>query len=108
MSKFINLTPHKLNVHTPTGVVDIEPSGDVARCRVTSTPDGEVGGIPVSLFSFGEVSGLPEPTTGVFFIVSGMVASHPTVAGRRDVFAPGALVRDQEGRPIGCKGLKRA
>lgn len=108
MSNFINLTPHVLNIHTADGVVDIAPSGDVARCKVTFTPDGEVGGIPVSLASFGAVADLPTPVEGSFFIVSGMVASHPAVAGRTDVFAPGELVRDGAGRPIGCKGLKRA
>ena len=108
MSNFINLTPHTLNIHTDDGVVNVAPSGEVARCRVTFTPDGEVAGIPVSLASFGEVTGLPSPFVGISFIVSGMVASHPAVAGRADVFAPGELVRDGAGRPIGCKGLKRA
>jgi len=108
MFNFINLTPHTLNVHTPTGVVDITPSGNVARCRVTLTPDGDAGLIPLFRATHGEVDGLPTPSEGSFFIVSGMVASHPTVTGRQDVFAPGALVRDEAGRPIGCKGLKRA
>ena len=31
MAKFINLTPHLLNINTPSGVVDIPASGDVAR-----------------------------------------------------------------------------
>ena len=107
-STFVNLTPHTLNVHTADGVVNIAPSGEVARCRVTFTPDGEVGGIPVSLASFGEVTGLPAPSEGLFFVVSGMVTAHPSVSGRPDVLSPGELVRDENGRPIGCRGLKRA
>ena len=105
---FVNLTPHVLNVHTPSGVVDIAPSGEVARCRVTFTPDGEVGGIPVFFATYGDVTGLPDPQEGSVFIVSGLVAAHPAVAGRTDVFAPGELVRDESGRPVGCRGLKRA
>jgi len=118
MIKFVNLTPHTLNIHTRAGVVNIAPSGQVARCKVTYSPDGEVGGVPVSTASFGDVEGLPEPSEGLCFIVSGMVTAHPRVSGERsgrfwlakrpDVFSPGELVRDQSGRPIGCKGLKRA
>ena len=39
------------------------------------------------------------------FIVSGMVAA---MVERDDVMSPGPLLRDEEGRPIGCKGLKRS
>lgn len=107
-STFVNLTPHTLNVHCADGVVNIAPSGEVARCKVTYTPDGFVGEFPVFVATYGDVTGLPAPSEGLFFIVSGMVTSHPSVSGRPDVFSPGELVRDETGRPCGCKGLKRA
>ena len=135
---FVNLTPHALNIHTPEGVVTVPPSGTVARVATVSveaapirlTPTachGECGGcgqsldpsgegcicpelgvpwsIPTVVSSYGEVTGLPDPQLGVAYIVSGMVAS---AAPRPDVFSPGDLVRDESGRPVGCKGLRRS
>ena len=110
--KFVNLTPHTLNVHTPEGVVNIAPLGDdlntnilVARVVQVSVPAAPVGGIPTVNTSYGEVTGLPAPVAGTAYIVSGMVAS---AAPREDVFSPGTLVRDENGRPVGCKGLRRS
>jgi hypothetical protein len=134
---FVNLTPHDLNIHTHTGVFVIPASGTVARVAtvneeapsiaITRTAcHGECGGcsqmvldgeaciceqlgvpwsIPTVTTSFGEVTGMPDPQPGVFLIVSGMVAS---AAARSDVFSPGDLVRDENGRPVGCRGLRRS
>ena len=102
---FVNLTPHTLNIHTGNGVTNIAPSGDVARVATVSVEAAPVGGIPTCTTTFGEVTGLPAPAEGVFFIVSGMVAS---AAPRPDVLSPGDLVRDESGRPIGCRGLRRS
>jgi len=102
---FVNLTPHSLAIHTPTGVVTLAPSGEVARVATVNTEAAPVGGIPTCTTTTGEVTGLPDPQEGVFLVVSGMVAS---AAPRPDVFSPGDLVRDESGRPIGCKGLRRS
>lgn len=57
-----------------------------------------------TLTSFGEVTGLPVAKEGTILVVSGLVAS--AIGGQRsDVFSPGALIRDDSGRPIGCQGL---
>ena len=104
----VNLTPHTLNIHHPTGVVNVPPSGEVARVTTVSirAPYPPVDGyIPTVLTSYGEVTGLPAPVAGVTYIVSGMVAG---AAPRPDVMSPGDLVRDEKGRPIGCKGLRRS
>jgi len=102
---FVNLTPHALNVHTTEGVITIAPSGSVARVATVETPGLPVGGIPTVFTSYGEVTGLPAPTEGTIYIVSGMVAS---AAPRGDVMSPGPLVRDEGGRPVGCRGLRRS
>lgn len=103
--KVVNLTPHTLNVHNNVGDVStFEPSGQVARVQVSYEPAGEVAGLPVSKAVYGEVEGLPEPQEGIIYIVSGMVQAR---VPRSDVFAPGDLVRDEEGRPVGCRGLKQ-
>jgi len=102
---FINLTPHTLNIHTPSGVVTVAPSGNVARVATVSVPAATVGGIPTVVTTHGEVTGLPAPQPGVILVVSGMVAS---AAPREDVMSPGDLVRDEAGRPVGCQGLRRS
>ena len=105
MTNFVNLTPHELSIHTEEGVVTLPPSGSVARVSTTETPAPSVGGIPTTITTLGEVTGLPDETPGVVVVVSGMVAS---AAPREDVMSPGPLVRDESGRPIGCRGLRRS
>jgi len=110
-----NLTPHTLNIHTPGGVVVVEPSGCVARVETVSEPAdalvswaahaGAEPKIPTVRTSYGEVTGLPAFVQGTWLVVSGMVAS---ASPRGDVFSPGDLVRDEKGRPCGCKGLRRS
>lgn len=100
----INLTPHTLNIHTGTTTLDVDPSGTVARVAMTETELPSVGGIPVVSTSYGEVENLPAPKEGTIYVVSGMVEAQTS---RPDVYAPGPLVRNEEGRPVGCKGLKQ-
>lgn len=106
---FVNLTPHELNIYNRDGehVTDIEPSGDTVRVDVSRDVVDEIGDIPILETEYGEVDGLPEPEEGVVYIVSGFVKTHPSVESREDVYSPGELVRDDEGNPIGCKGLNR-
>ena len=107
MATFVNLTPHALNIHATTGkILTIPPSGVVARVSTTSKVVEVIEGVEVSEVVFGEVIDLPEPTESTLFIVSGLVLS-ALQGARQDVMAPGELVRDEAGRPIGCKGLRR-
>lgn len=101
--KFINLTPHTLNIITPSGVVDIPTSGDVARVDTKKSVVATVGGIPILDTVFGGVTGLPPVTDGKFFIVSRIVKN--AVSDRKDVLVPGAPVRDDDGVIIGADGL---
>lgn len=108
---YINLTPHVLNIHHATGgVITVAPSGEVARVATLSEAQPSLGidgvSIPVVKTTFGEVTGLPDPREGIVYIVSRLVLEAVKDA-RPDVFAPGELVRDADGRPIGCKGLSR-
>ena len=101
----INLTPHKLNVQDLGGdFIVVEPSGTVARVAVSLQEAAVMNpGIQVYKATYGAVTDLPEPRDGVNLVVSGLVAS---AAPRADVFSPGELIRDEEGKPIGCRGLK--
>lgn len=105
--KFENLTPHSLNIQLSNGefLPPLQPSElGVARVSMETRSSEDIEGIPISIIEYGEVTGLPDPQDGVAFIVSGMVLE--AVHGRDDVYAPGPLLRDEHGRPIGCQGLK--
>lgn len=106
--QIINLTPHVLNVIGAGDTrVDIPPSGIVARVATSRVQTGEACGLPLFTTSFGEVTGLPAAREGAIFVVSGLVAGHPAVRVREDVFSPGELVRGPDGQPTGCRGLTR-
>ena len=100
--KFVNLTPHTIN-EVETGR-SFEPSGEVARVAVAMEPAGEIDDVPVFIARYGEVENLPAPTEGIVYIVSGLVLA--AINGRSDVVAPGDLVRDEAGKPVGCRGFK--
>ena len=112
----VNLTPHA--VLYDGGCVDgdgrrdqealLPPDGRVARVGIESRQEkplqyGAIG-IPIRSTVPGKVEGLPPPANGTIYVVSGMVlAAIPD--DRRDVVAPGELVRDDQGRPVGCLGF---
>lgn len=77
----------------------------MARVDTVDVPDGDIDGIPVVRTQFGAVSGLPDSSPDVVFVVSLLVLNAAT--DRDDLVAPGALVRDDAGRPIGCRGFSR-
>lgn len=103
----VNMTPHALNIIQRNGeTLTVAPSGWVPRCSSTEEVDGVIGGlIELTRQTLGEVEGLPDPIPGAFYVVSRLVAS--AAAGRNDLLVPGPLVRDDQGRVIGCKGLSR-
>ena len=105
----VNLTPHIINVLNADGTVraDAPPSGEVARVATSRVQTGEVNGLPLFETRFGEVTGLPDAREGVLLVVSSLIAGHPAVRGRGDVFSPGELVRGPDGQPVGCRGLTR-
>jgi len=109
MTNIVNLTPHAINVHGAGGelLIAIPASGQVARLASTNVLAGSllIGGISLELYrtEHGEATGLPEPTQGVTLLVSGLVRA--ALPERSDLASPGALLRDDKGRPIGCTGL---
>jgi hypothetical protein len=101
--KIINYTPHGINEVLTSQT--FPPSGNVARVSSTSTPAGDIAGVPCFSTTFGEVEGLPAPQEGVFILVSGLVLE-ASKGLRFDLVAPGELVRDSAGQPVGCKGFR--
>jgi hypothetical protein len=97
----LNYTPHTINEAT-TG--NSYPSNGVARLSATTEVVDNINGINIYHTTFGEVEGLPESEEGVVIIVSGMILD--AVSDRDDLIAPGILVRDENGNPVGCKGFR--
>lgn len=101
----VNMTPHPLNIVQRDGkVLTVAPSGWLPRCSSTEVVDGAIGSIDITRQTLGSVEGLPEAIPGAFYIVSRLVAS---AANRSDLLVPGSLIRDDQGRVVGCKGLSR-
>lgn len=97
----INLTPHEITVVRDGVTRTLPASGHVARVTTTYRDlQRSVLGAPVKTTTHGAVEGLPDAQEGVTFVVSGLVRA--ALTGRPDVVSPGALLRDEAGRVIGC------
>lgn len=105
--KIINLTTHTLNIFSEDKeeVISIEPSGQIARISVETKKTKTIAGIPFFKSVFGKVEGLPNKAQGCIYVVSSLVLVN--TKDRNDVFAPGELLRNDEGQPIGCIGLSQ-
>lgn len=103
MATLINLTPHVINVLHADGSVSNIPSSGIARCAEQRIKHNNIDGIDLYAVHYGDVSGLPEAQENTYFIVSMPVRL--ALPWRKDLLSPGELVRDQEGKPIGCKGF---
>lgn len=107
----VNLTPHNLNIECANGeFIELSPSGTVARIKTESVwrdrIKEELGDrdhrISIFAVEYGEIENLPERVEGTKYIVSALVAER---AKRGDVLSPGELIRNEDGQPIGCRGL---
>src|SRR5690606_27147397 len=102
MAKFINLTPHAVHVlDDHNNVVLTVPAGETPlRLAEQVTPLTEVDGVPIVAKSLGGVDRLPPQQDGVYYIVSLATAQ---AVRRPDFLVPDDLVRDDQGRVIGCR-----
>lgn len=98
--RLVNLTPHAVNI----GDVELPASGVVARVAVEHQPAGAHADVPLVVGNYGDVSNLPSPEEGVLYIVSSAVRT--ALPERKDLGSPAHLVRDDEGRIIGCLALE--
>ena len=105
--KLVNLTPHVINVlnQDEVPVMDVAPSGEIARVASSSVKTGEIDGVPFFETELGVPEGVPSPSDGVIYIVSGLLRA--ACPDRLDLVQPGRLVRDETGKPVGCVGLSR-
>ena len=102
----VNLTPHTINIlnQTREEIANYKSEG-VARCTQEISVEGQLNNIPIIKTVLGEVEGLPDEDEegNTFYIVSRLIQQ--AFKDRTDLLAPGELVRDAEGRVIGCKSL---
>ncbi len=110
VDRCVNLTPHEVAIVGEDGRVtayfphrSVDPIARVEQTRVLVGSTLAEGGVSVFRTSYGEVTGLPAQQQGVGLIVSAMVRM--ALPGRRDLFSPGELVRDADGKVVGCRGL---
>jgi hypothetical protein len=119
--KFVNLTPHAINICNKKSQqsITVDPSGQSLRVSSKPVYVGEKHGVDLFSVDYGDleiidnaskspIGGLPNENDGVTYIVSGQCLDaikkkHPE---RKDFVAPGDLLRDEKGQPIGCMGLR--
>ena len=104
MVKFVNATPHVLNIVCADGSIrEIAPSGIVPRLAQTRLVSHILDGIEIFRVQMGALEGMPDEDGETVFVVSRMVLD--SIPERGDMLSPGELVRDSAGKVIGCKGL---
>jgi hypothetical protein len=114
---FVNMTPHVLNVLTGGLVQVLTTSGQSVRVAQSFEPVGTMDGVSLYRAVYGNietidnatkavVGGLPPVVEGTTYVVSGQALEAVKASGRSDFAAPGELVRDANGQPVGCNGLK--
>lgn len=92
---------------------DLPPDVAAAFAEDLDELDGVEDGrqhIPIGRAAWGQVVGLPAPESGIYHVVSVIVAEAAVDAGRTidDLLVPGDQVRDDKGRIVGCRGLFEA
>ena len=99
----INLTTHKITILSDDGPIEISASGSVARVSTDYKMSSMMDGVRICKTEYGPVEGLPDPAPDTFYLVSNLVRL--ALPERKDLLAPGELVRDPAGIPMGCSCL---
>jgi hypothetical protein len=109
MPKIINLTPHEIKVYKDGEIVLTLPSEGIARAESKSIVIDSVNEIDITRVIFGEPIDLPEPEGDTFYVVSRITIESAAAAGRTtdDLLTTDRLVRDENGRVIGCESFAR-
>lgn len=74
MVRFVNLTPHEINLILENKKMTIKPSGTIARVSMTYEETDKIDCIPVYVPTYGDVENVPEPKDDTIYIVSNIVA----------------------------------
>ena len=111
--ELVNLTPHTITVYGEDGskILEVKPSGIVARVETETEVVGEVNGIPIVRTRFKEVGNIPEPGPDRMYIVSTLVLQ-AVGKDRPDLIAPDtaspeSVIRDGNGRILGVRRFQK-
>lgn len=105
----INRTPHEIVIGAGR-TRRVLPAEHVARVEVIAELGDRpsvIDGVPIRSMKWGAIVGLPAPRSGVYHVVSVVVAAAACCNGRgaADLLVPGEQVRDAAGRIIGARCL---
>lgn len=106
MTTFKNATPHEISIRTADGGRLTLPASDSPpRLSTRREEVASLRGVVFRKATLGAPEGLPPEVEGTILVVSALVAEHPDLSGRTDLAYPGAPLRDEAGRIVGCDGL---
>jgi hypothetical protein len=99
--KIINYMAHEVDACG----MKYAPSGHVARVATTLLKVDEIDGVPVMVCDSGAVQNCPPKKDGHIYIVSQYVRQ--ALPERKDLVSPTKLLRDNNGRVVGCGAFER-
>ena len=102
--KIVNMPPHAVVMYKDGQVAATFESDGVARARQSDEVVGSLLGFDTVRSVFGATEGLPDFAEGTFVIVSAITGNAAKASGRRtdDLLLTSGLVRDSEGKILGC------
>ena len=101
----INCTPHDVNIYTPSGCCTYPAAKDPARAIYVRRTAGAVDGTLIYRRFTEDIVNLPDPKPGTYYIVPKTLAQ--ACPEREDLIFPGTVVRDADGRVVGCIDFSR-
>ncbi len=99
---FVNLCPHDINLYTNDGqfIMRFPRNSEAPRLVERREILGEIAGIRLNHVQMTlDGVNLPPHIPGTYYIVSRVLAEY---ARRSDFLSPDELIRDEQGRVIGC------
>jgi hypothetical protein len=105
--KFVNLTPHTVNLINPSTEVKLASFPSEGSVRVGTENNYHVkNGVPIGTVQFTELEGLPEPQENTMYILSLIAFNAAKEKGRKDIcFPSGQMFRNEQGQIIGMEFL---
>ena len=100
---FVNLTKQTITELTSGKVY--YPSLESLRLTLKTELVNIHNGSPIKVTKVTAIKGLPDPEKGVYYIVPAL-AFEAIPAWRTDIVATGTVVRDDNGKVIGCNGFR--
>lgn len=100
----INLTPHPVIILLDKGEINnYESQGSLRLSTSTIKIDNLDDRTPISITKFGDLVDAPQVNNDTMYIVSSIICN--ANRDRADFFIPDQIVRNENGKIIGCRSL---